>query len=99
MCLIGIAIGNRSTCRTVKSTPSVSMVATRCRSCGSLKCQCSPPQKGYACASSRSKLKLKMSYVASLPLFSKGLKIQPLVSIQTWLLKDIQDKILMVPKW
>lgn len=48
----GIAIGNRSTCHTVKTMPSVSMVATRCRSCGSLKCQCSP-QNGYACASSR----------------------------------------------
>ncbi|KAK1375455.1 Transcription factor GTE12 [Heracleum sosnowskyi] len=48
----GIAIGNRSTCRAVKTMLSVSMVATRCRSWGSLKCQCSP-QNGYACASSR----------------------------------------------
>ncbi|XP_074330712.1 transcription factor GTE12-like isoform X1 [Apium graveolens] len=42
----------------VKSMPLVSRVATRCCSRGSLKCQCSP-QNGYACASSRSELKLK----------------------------------------
>lgn len=46
------ATGNRSTCHTVKTMASVSMVATRCHSCGSSKCQCNL-QNGYACATSR----------------------------------------------
>ncbi|KAL1829608.1 transcription factor GTE10 isoform X1 [Daucus carota subsp. sativus] len=47
----GIAIGSRSTCRTAKTMPSASMVATRCSSCGSLECHCCPLD-GYACAAS-----------------------------------------------
>ncbi|KAK1394927.1 hypothetical protein POM88_013983 [Heracleum sosnowskyi] len=44
--------GNRSTCGSVKTIASLNMVATRCRSCGSLKCKCSP-LNGYAYESSK----------------------------------------------
>lgn len=47
----GTVNGNRSTCGSVKTIASFNVVATRCRSCGSLKCECSP-QKGYAYESS-----------------------------------------------
>lgn len=43
----GTVNGNRSTCGSVKTIASFNVVATRCRSCGSLKCECSP-QKCYA---------------------------------------------------
>ncbi|KAK1394926.1 hypothetical protein POM88_013982 [Heracleum sosnowskyi] len=44
--------GNRSTCGSVKTIASLNMVATRCRSCDSLKCKCSP-LNGYAYESSK----------------------------------------------
>ncbi|KAK1368863.1 Transcription factor GTE12 [Heracleum sosnowskyi] len=48
----GTVNGNRSTCSSVKTIASLNLVATRCRSCGSLKCECSP-QNGYAYESSK----------------------------------------------
>ncbi|KAL8108240.1 transcription factor GTE12-like [Apium graveolens] len=48
----GTVNGNRSTCGPVKTIASFNVVATRCRSCGSLKCECSP-QKSVAYESSK----------------------------------------------
>lgn len=66
MCLIGTVNGNRSTCGSVKTIASLNVVATRCRSCGSLTCQCSP-QNGYTYESCKSKF--KMPCAVSLLLF------------------------------
>ncbi|KAL1834057.1 transcription factor GTE9 [Daucus carota subsp. sativus] len=43
----GTVNASRSSCGSVKTIVSLNVAATRCCSCGSLKCQCSP-QKGYA---------------------------------------------------